>query len=316
MQVYAAETEGVQAETVADGTYTINGVLRHAVQDQDSMGNTAISKPMTLQVSGGNCQLVLDLVPLTIRLGKKDFNGYLAETLYYPDVDGRVPTESDAASASEILEQYDGVYDSYNDPENGLDENVKGMIYPKKIAIPVTAGDGEIWTQVYVPVMEAVSAGSGEQYARLQLDWSSLTLVSKPTEDSTEPSTETPSTGQPSTEQPGNNGNQNPSSEKADKSGLHTLLLSATSLSGRENVYTKESLEALKKAIAVAQNVYDNENATKLQITKQQNALSQAIINLDQKKTTSSTEDNSGESGYQNALGRSLLSSGQNDENR
>lgn len=296
MQVYAAETEGVQAETVADGTYTINGVLRHAVQDQDSMGNTAISKPMTLQVSGGNCQLVLDLVPLTIRLGKKDFNGYLAETLYYPDVDGRVPTESDAASASEILEQYDGVYDSYNDPENGLDENVKGMIYPKKIAIPVTAGDGEIWTQVYVPVMEAVSAGSGEQYARLQLDWSSLTLVSKPTEDSTEPSTETPSTGQPSTEQPGNNGNQKPSSEKADKSGLHTLLLSATSLSGRENVYTKESLEALKKAIAVAQNVYDNENATKLQITKQQNALSQAIINLDQKKTTSSTEDNSGES--------------------
>lgn len=292
MQVYAAETEGVQAETVADGTYTINGVLRHAVQDQDSMGNTAISKPMTLQVSGGNCQLVLDLVPLTIRLGKKDFNGYLAETLYYPDVDGRVPTESDAASASEILEQYDGVYDSYNDPENGLDENVKGMIYPKKIAIPVTAGDGEIWTQVYVPVMEAVSAGSGEQYARLQLDWSSLTLVSNPTE----PSTETPSTGQPSTEQPGNNGNQNPSSEKADKSGLHTLLLSATSLSGRENVYTKESLEALKKAIAVAQNVYDNENATKLQITKQQNALSQAIINLDQKKTTSSTEDNSGES--------------------
>ena len=296
MQVYAAETEGVQAETIADGTYTINGVLRHAVQDQDSMGNTAISKPMTLQVSGGNCQLVLDLVPLTIRLGKKDFNGYLAEMLYYPDVDGRVPTESDAASGAEILEQYDGVYDSYNDPENGLDENVKGMIYPKKIAIPVTEGDGEIWTQVYVPVMEAVSAGSGEQYARLQLDWSSLTPVSKPTDPSTEPSTETPSTGQPSTEQPGNNGNQNPSSEKTDKSGLHTLLLSATSLSGRENVYTKESLEALKKAIAVAQNVYDNENATKLQITKQQNALSQAIINLDQKKTISSTEDNSGES--------------------
>lgn len=291
VQVYAAETESVRAETIADGTYTINGVLRHAVQDQDSMGNTAISKPMTLQVSGGNCQLVLDLVPLTIRLGKKDFNGYLAEMLYYPDVDGRVPTESDAASGAEILEQYDGVYDSYNDPENGLDENVKGMIYPKKIAIPVTEGDSEIWTQVYVPVMEAVSAGSGEQYARLQLDWSSLTPVSKPTEPSTEPSTETPSTGQP-----GNNGTQKPSSEKPDKSGLHTLLLSATSLSGRENVYTKESLEALKKAISAAQNVYDNENATKLQITKQQNALSQAIINLEQKKTTSSTEDNSGES--------------------
>ena len=100
VQVYAAETESVQAETIADGTYTINGVLRHAVQDQDSMGNTAISKPMTLQVSGGNCQLALDLVPLTIRLGKKDFNGYLAEMLYYPDVDGSVPTESDAASGA------------------------------------------------------------------------------------------------------------------------------------------------------------------------------------------------------------------------
>ena len=92
--------------------------------------------------------------------------------LYYPDVDGRVPTESDAASGAEILEQYDGVYDSYNDPENGLDENVKRHDLSEKIAIPVTEGDGEIWTQVYVPVMEAVSAGAGEQYARLQLDWS------------------------------------------------------------------------------------------------------------------------------------------------
>ena len=53
MQVYAAETESVQAETIADGTYTINGVLRHAVQDQDSMGNTAISKPMTFIFAGG-----------------------------------------------------------------------------------------------------------------------------------------------------------------------------------------------------------------------------------------------------------------------
>lgn len=67
-------------------------------------------------------------------------------------------------------------------PENGLDENVKGRSIRKSQQSRSTEGDGEIWTQVYVPVMEAVSAGSGEQYARLQLDWSSLTPVSKPTE--------------------------------------------------------------------------------------------------------------------------------------
>ncbi len=293
---YAAE---VQEGTLADGTYSISGVLRHATQDQDSMGNTAIAKPLTLKVADGQCSLILDLVPLTIRLGKKDFNGYLAELLYFPQIEGSLPSENDMAVGADILSQYDGVYDSYNDPENGLDENVKGMIYPKQIAIPVNAGETQIWTQVYVPVMEAVSAGSGEQYAKLQLDWNTLKLLSQPTEPSTEaPSTEEPSTDQPSTDQPSTdqpstdpststNGGQN---QKPDKSGLHTLLLSATSLSGRESVYTKDSLDALKKAIAAAQNVYDNENATKLQITKQQNALSQAIINLEQKKQTSSTE--------------------------
>ena len=164
---YAAE---VQEGTLADGTYSISGVLRHATQDQDSMGNTAIAKPLTLKVADGQCSLILDLVPLTIRLGKKDFNGYLAELLYFPQIEGSLPSENDMAVGADILSQYDGVYDSYNDPENGLDENVKGMIYPKQIAIPVNAGETQIWTQVYVPVMEAVSAGSGEQYAKLQLD--------------------------------------------------------------------------------------------------------------------------------------------------
>ncbi len=298
---YAA---GVQAEQLADGTYSISGVLRHATQDQDSMGNKAIAKPLTLKVADGQSTLVMDLVPLTIPLGKKEFAGYLAELVYFPDVSGDRPPDAGAAVGAELLSQYDGVYDSYNDPENGLDENVKGMIYPKQIAIPVNVGDVQIWTQVYVPVMEAVSAGSGEQYARLQLDWSTLKLLSQPDEPSTEPSTDPPSTEEPSTDQPAtepetpDNGGQNqkPASQKPDKSGLHTLLLSATSLSGRESVYTKESLDALKKAIAAAQNVYDNENATKLQITKQQNLLSQAIINLEQKQqTASSTEKNAKE---------------------
>ena len=38
-----------------------------------------------------------------------------------------------------------------------------------------------MWVQVYVPVMEAISKGSGLQYARFQFDWSTLKKVSDET---------------------------------------------------------------------------------------------------------------------------------------
>ena len=46
---------------------------------------------------------------------------------------------------------------------------------------PVNYQQEEMWVQVYVPVMEAISKGSGLQYARFQFDWSTLKKVSDET---------------------------------------------------------------------------------------------------------------------------------------
>ena len=49
----------VQAEEFApkDGVYQINGVLKHASSNQDSMGNGAIKKPMELRIKNGEATL-------------------------------------------------------------------------------------------------------------------------------------------------------------------------------------------------------------------------------------------------------------------
>ena len=83
------------------------------------------------------------------------------------------------------VESYYDKYDSYNDPKKGTDANVKGKKYPHFIDVPVELNQTLLWTQVYVPVMEGIAAGGGRQYARLILDWNSLTQISGPEKDKT-----------------------------------------------------------------------------------------------------------------------------------
>ena len=104
-------------------------------------------------------------------------------------------TVTEAVSEEEVLEagagggiaatveSYYDNYDSYNDPQKGTDANVKGKKYPHYINIPVELNQTLLWTQVYVPVMESISAGGGRQFVRLILDWNSLKQVSGPTKD-------------------------------------------------------------------------------------------------------------------------------------
>ena len=49
------------------------------------------------------------------------------------------------------------------------------------MSFPVNYQQEEMWVQVYVPVMEAISKGSGLQYARFQFDWNTLKKVSDET---------------------------------------------------------------------------------------------------------------------------------------
>ena len=241
LQAAAAALYGKTEENVVyDGTYQISGNLMHASADQGSMGNTALVKPFQLIKNGDDLYLRIECVPLTTKLGKQDFTGYLAEFYYYPGwtdeinppagastqslqeeqaletageeaaektEEGEVAadfsddsaytatteaateeTQVEAGASGGIaatVESYYDKYDSYNDPKKGTDANVKGKKYPHFIDVPVELNQTLLWTQVYVPVMEGIAAGGGRQYARLILDWNSLTQISGPEKDKT-----------------------------------------------------------------------------------------------------------------------------------
>lgn len=241
LQAAAAALYGKTEENVVyDGTYQISGNLMHASADQGSMGNAALVKPFQLIKNGDNLYLRIECVPLTTKLGKQDFTGYLAEFYYYPgwtdeinppagastqsyqeeqaletvgeeaaeeteegeiaadfSDDSAYETTTEAAAEetqveagasggiAATVESYYDKYDSYNDPKKGTDANVKGKKYPHFIDVPVELNQTLLWTQVYVPVMEGIAAGGGRQYARLILDWNSLTQISGPEKNKT-----------------------------------------------------------------------------------------------------------------------------------
>lgn len=172
---------------IENGTYTIDGILKMASSDRNSMGNPAIVKPMKLVVDGDSMTLKMEFVPLTTKLGSNDFTGYLAKLNYYAGWSGgktglEIPDGVDAKPAT-VEEYYENIYDSYNDPTTGVDSNIKGQLYPHYISIPVESGVETIWVQVYVPVMESLQKGGGLQYARLMLDWTSLKSADDTTQD-------------------------------------------------------------------------------------------------------------------------------------
>lgn len=312
------------ADTVYDGVYEINGSLRHASADQVSMGNAALVKPFQLIKDGDSLKLRIECTPLTTKLGKKDFTGYLAEFWYFPDwTDEVYPpsagasvqnaqteavaeteeesgddfgdfTDSEDTSAEASVENagevqvqeetaeyaenvggieagvesyYDGTYDSYNDPKTGTDANVKGKLYPHYIQIPIDLNRSLLWTQVYVPVMEAIGGG-GRQYARLVLDWSDLKQIS---------GTET------------------------DKSALTSGISEAESLLANLNAdsqgFAGEQIQALSQVIETAKAVNSNMNVDQgivdnetLVLTRAVNVFTKNIVDSDKSELRKAIE--------------------------
>lgn len=167
---------------LSSGTYSVDGILRSATSNQASMGNAAIAKPMQIIADGDKIYLRMECKALTTSLGTAQFTGYLGAFHYFPGWKGgssgyELP-KNEAPVAASVKSYYKNVYDKYNHPQTGTDAKVKGKLYPQYMTIPVKERESEIWVQVYVPVMEEISKGSGLQYARLQLDWDTLKQIS------------------------------------------------------------------------------------------------------------------------------------------
>ncbi len=80
---------------------------------------------------------------------------------------------------------------------------------------------------------------------------------------------------------------------KVDKISLYEMLKTAQNMSGRETIYTADTIKALKSAITEAEKVYKNDNATQSEVNAQTSALSTAITNLTKQTNSSNNNSNS-----------------------
>ncbi|MDD3277991.1 MAG: NEAT domain-containing protein [Lachnospiraceae bacterium] len=85
-----------------------------------------------------------------------------------------------------------------------------------------------------------------------------------------------------------------------DKSGLHSMLLSAANMAGRESLYTAETIKNLKSAITAAEKVYQNKKATQAQVNEQASNLSLAMLALEVKPVENTGGNNNGNSDNNN----------------
>lgn len=130
---------------------TVKVMLLKKTEDVPSMAQKAL-KPEAKWIEKGNEHLLtLEFLPLEF-MGTR---GYLGEVT----VDGR---------GVQVADYYKD-YDSYNDPEKGSDQRVKGKFYPKTVTFSVDPNRAIYDLKFYVPVMGEM--GFGEQEARLKIDW-------------------------------------------------------------------------------------------------------------------------------------------------
>ena len=158
-------------------TYTVNIQLMQFHSEGLSMGNASMNPEAHISVNAdGTAAIEIDLQSLTY-LGMDGYLGWLKKvTEIVEENKFHYPTEIETVDAT-ILEDYEGVYDNFNDPDSDyVDPEVEGKWYPKKLSIPIDFENQEddILVQVYVPVMESIMAGGGTKFAVLDIDWDSL----------------------------------------------------------------------------------------------------------------------------------------------
>ncbi|MDY3052553.1 MAG: NEAT domain-containing protein [Ndongobacter sp.] len=162
-----------------NGVYTIEGKLWHAYDNRESMGNAALVKPFQIRIEGGEAcltSLYIEFKPLEFM----GFKGYLGSLDFFPEWEESeehlLPTDEQPVETT-VEEVHEGVFDDFNRPD-GTDPYVKGKEYPRLVSMPIDLGDDLVWARVYVPIMESIMTGGGHQFAKILLDWDTLTQIS------------------------------------------------------------------------------------------------------------------------------------------
>lgn len=150
-----------------DGVYTVSGTVVKPDRETASMADQAIAHEMILKVKNGAYRLVLRLSSVAVGTT----SSYLSRLKYF-----RSGYATDSAGAPSGLTSSAKVL-SYQKANGMRVVDAYGTDYPAKVQIPVIAearSDGFVPLRVFVPVMEALAAGSGTQVMYLKLDRGSV----------------------------------------------------------------------------------------------------------------------------------------------
>ena len=210
---------GLDIKNLADGVYSITGNMVKVDKTTASMSDGAINHTIKLTVKNGKYYITLNFNGLTV--GQK--LGYLSQLKYF--------------TTGYTLDKYgnpqgtlaDVTVDSYQKNSDGtLVSDIYGTNYPDEVTfelIPEALNDGYVPLQVFVPIMDAISSGTGTQPVFLKLDWSSLKATT-----SDDPNFDNNDNNNNNNNNNGNNNNSNGNNNNSSSLGNNTLGSGSSSL--------------------------------------------------------------------------------------
>lgn len=178
IDVLSKDDGTLDKDNLPDGTYSVYGEMIKMNRVDKSMSNDAINHNIKLTVEDGQYYLTMDFHGLSYL----NRFGYLAELSYYENgysfgQYGSVEGTRELATVLSTQKNADGsdVVDEFNQA-GGI---YAGKLYPDQIKFPLVAdalqdAEGYVPLHVFVPVMEDISDGTGDQDVLLKLDWSTL----------------------------------------------------------------------------------------------------------------------------------------------
>lgn len=167
MQAYLAfdfANATVKEEHLEDGVYAVEGIMYKPDLKTKSMADAAFSHTMPMTVQNGKASITMNFKGMEIT----GLNGYLGGLKYYAsgyqkDTFGAPSGELKDVTVENVQKYSDGAVIS---DDFGTD-------YPDVVSfevIPEALEDGIVPLQVFVPIMESITAGSGNQNVYLKLD--------------------------------------------------------------------------------------------------------------------------------------------------
>ena len=169
IQQLAKKNDGkLDIKNLADGVYSVYGTMVKVDKNTYSMSNEAINHTIKLTVKNGKYYITMNFNGLTV--GQK--LGYLSQLKYFTTGYTHEKYGTPQGNLADVT------VDSYQKNADGtLVSDSYGTNYPDVVTfelIPEALNDGYVPLQVFVPIMDAISSGTGTQPVFLKLDWSSL----------------------------------------------------------------------------------------------------------------------------------------------